>query len=75
MADKSTLSSVLVSRYEELFETICDKNIAKQELGFEVDYCSSIINFMLIHCFENIDIFSDSQIDNLIFIGNKLKNG
>ena len=34
MADKSTLSSVLVSRYEELFETISDNNIAKQELGF-----------------------------------------
>lgn len=75
MTDKSALSSILVSRYEDLFETISNNDITKQELGFEVDYCDSIIASILVHCFENIHIFTDSQLDNLIFIGNKIKNG
>lgn len=74
MTDRKALSDILVSRYEDIFETISNKDITKQELGFEVNHCKTMIASILIHCFENIDIFTDSQIDSLLLIGSKLSN-
>ena len=55
----------IINKYNELFADMNDKDIKILELGFIKDNCNSMLFGILIHCMENIEIFNETQTNNI----------
>lgn len=70
MNDK--LRQTLIDDYNGLLANIQSDNIKRLELGFISDDCVPMLFSILIHCMENIEIFNDTQLNNISNFINKL---
>lgn len=69
------LKEKLIDNYNELLVSIQTNDIKKLEFGFITNECNSMLLSILIHCVENINIFNDTQLNNIFSFINKLGYG
>lgn len=62
----------VVDNYKKNFATIQENQIKSLEFGIVQDNCQSILLSILIHCIENMDIFTDEQAENINLFTSKL---
>lgn len=61
-----------IDEYNGLLADMQSANIKKLELGFISDDCVPMLFSILIHCMENVEIFNDTQFNNISNFINKL---
>lgn len=66
------LRQTLIDDYNGLLAYMQSDNIKKFELGFISDDCVPMLFSILIHCMENVEIFNDTQFNNISNFINKL---
>ena len=69
------LKEKLIDNYNELLVSMQTNDIKKLEFGFIANECNSMLLSILIHCVENINIFNDTQLNNIFNFINKLGYG
>lgn len=65
----------LIDNYNALLADEEERGIKALELGYIIDTCFTTVFPILIHCIENIDIFSDEQCNNINHFINTIRNG
>lgn len=62
----------LIDNYNKFMINLDKNNIDKQNLGFMINPCHSMLFSILIHCMENVDIFNKTQLNNITHFIDKL---
>lgn len=62
----------LIDKYNELLVTLETQNIEATKYGFIEDNCNTMLFSILIHCMENLEIFTSNQLTNIYSFINKL---
>lgn len=71
MIMEDTIRENLISAYQNTLVNMETNDIKALEYGFMNDSCDSTLLSILIHCMNNIDIFSASQLNNISHFINK----
>lgn len=68
------LKDKLYDEYNEFLASISNKDISLQELGFTTENsCAPMLFGILIHCFQNLEIFDAERQNNIMGYINKLR--
>lgn len=69
------IKAKLIDNYNTLLANEEEREIKALELGYITNDCFIIVFPILIHCIENINIFSDEQCNNINHFINTIRNG
>lgn len=69
---KNKVKQDIIDNYNIILSNMQKRNIDALELGFINDNCNIMLFSILIHCKENIEIFNDTQLNNISNFINKL---
>lgn len=69
---KDDIKQELINKYNIAISKLQQNNINASNMGFVTTDCDIAIYSMLIHCIENIELFSDIQLNNVQNYLNKL---
>ena len=62
----------LINKYNIAISKLQQNNINASNMGFVINDCNIAIYSILIHCIENIELFTDVQLNNIQNYLNKL---
>ena len=62
----------LIDKYNIAISKLQQNNINASNMGFVVNDCNIAIYSILIHCIENMELFTDIQLNNIQNYLNKL---
>lgn len=69
---KENISERLLEQYEELFIQKNADIVQKLRLGFIEEDCSIPVISIVINCMENLEIFNDTQLNNISNLINRM---
>ena len=65
----------LINSYKNTILPIAEDSYYNFKLGFINNNCTPTVFCILIHCMENLDIFNETQLNNIQHFINKLQYG
>lgn len=69
---KDDVKQELIDKYNIAISNLQQNNINASDMGFVITDCNIIIYSILIHCIENIELFTDIQLNNIQNYLNKI---